>query len=117
MLHYPIIVGIVFFAVSAEDIVAHPEAPLSTTVAVAMALGIAMVLVSIVASVYRTIPRVLLLRVATGAVLMVLVWLTDGIDAVGTAAIVAGVMIAELIWEHTHHWHSATAEIVESPDK
>ncbi len=117
MLHYPIIVGIVFFAVSAEDIVAHPEAPLSTTVAVAMALGIAMVLVSIVASVYRTIPRALLLRVATGAVLIVLVWLTDGIDAVGTAAIVAVVMIAELTWEHTHHWHSATAETTESPDK
>jgi low temperature requirement protein LtrA len=110
ILHYPIIVGIVFFAVAAEDVVAHPEEPLSTTVAVAMALGTAMVLASIVASVFRTVPRVFLLRIATGSGLIVLVWLTDGIDAVGTAAIVAAVLVAELIWEHTHHWRSAAAE-------
>ena len=117
ILHYPIIVGIVFFAVSAEEVVAHPEEPLSTTVAIAMALGVAMVLVSIVASVYRTVPRVLLLRVATGAVLIALVWMTNGIDALGTAAMVSAVLVAELIWEHTHHWRGATAEITESPDK
>ena len=110
ILHYPIIVGIVFFAVAAEDVVAHPEVPLSTTVAIAMALGIAMVLASIVASVFRTIPRVFLLRIATGSGLIVLVWLTDGIGAVGTAAIVAAVLVAELIWEHTHHWRSTAAE-------
>jgi hypothetical protein len=106
----------VFFAVSAEDVVAHPEAPLSTTVAVAMALGIGMVLVSIVAPVYRTIPRVFVLRLITGSVLIALVWLTNGIDAVGTAAIVAVVLVAELTWEHTDHWRSATAEISQSPD-
>ena len=115
ILHYPIIVGIVFFAVAAEEVVAHPEAPLSTTVAVAMALGIAMVFASIAASVFRTIPRVFALRVATGSGLIVLVWLTDGIDAVGTAAIVAVVLVAELIWEHTHHWRSTAAETTESP--
>jgi len=117
ILHYPIIVGIVFFAVSAEEVVAHPETPLSTTVAIAMALGMAMVLVSIVASVYRIIPRVVLLRVATGAVLIALVWLTSGIDALGTAAIVVVIVVAELIWEHNHHWRGATAEVTESPDK
>jgi low temperature requirement protein LtrA len=117
LLHYPIIVGIVFFAVSAEDVVAHPEAPLNTTVAIAMALGIGMVLVSIVVSVRRTIPRVVVLRLITGSVLIALVWLTSGIDAVGTAAIVAAVLVAELIWEHTHHWRSAVAEVPQGPDK
>jgi len=115
ILHYPIIVGIVFFAVAAEDVVAHPQEPLSTTVAIAMALGIAMVLVSIVASVSRTIPRVFLLRTATGSGLIVAVWLTSGIDAVGTAAIVAVVLVAELVWEHTHHWRSTATETTESP--
>ncbi len=115
ILHYPIIVGIVFFAVAAEDVVAHPEAPLSTTVAIAMALGITMVLASITASVFRIIPRVFLLRTATGSGLIVLVWLTDGIDAIGTAAIVAVVLVAELIWEQTRHWRSTSAETAESP--
>ena len=115
MLHYPIIVGIVFVAVAAEEIVAHPQEPLSTTVAVAMALGIAMVLISIVASVFRTVPRVFVLRIAAGSGLVVLLWLTDGIDAIATAAIVATVLLAELIWEHTHHWRRTPAEVTESP--
>jgi low temperature requirement protein LtrA len=115
ILHYPLIVGIVFFAVAAEEVVAHPRAPLSMTVAIAMALGIAMVLASIAASVYRTIPRVFLLRIATGSGLIVLVWMTDGIDAVATAAIVSVVLVAELIWEHTHHWRSTAAETTERP--
>jgi low temperature requirement protein LtrA len=115
MLHYPIIVGIVFFAVAAEDVVAHPEAPLSTTVAIAMALGIAMVLVSMAASVFRTITRVFLVRIATGSGLIVLLWLTNGIDAVVTAAIVAVVLVGELIWEHTHYWRPAAPETAESP--
>jgi low temperature requirement protein LtrA len=115
ILHYPIIVGIVFFAVAAEDVVAHPQEPLSAPVAIAMALGIAMVLASMAGSVFRTIPRVFLLRIASGSGLIVLVWLTHGIDAVATAAIVAVVLAAELVWEHTHHWRRAAAEPIDSP--
>jgi low temperature requirement protein LtrA len=115
ILHYPIIVGIVFFAVAAEDVVAHPETPLSLTVAIAMALGVTLVLVSIVAPVHRMVPRVFLLRIATGSGVIVLILLTNGIDAVGTAAIVAVLVIAELTWEQTHHRRGTAAEISESP--
>jgi low temperature requirement protein LtrA len=109
ILHYPIIVGIVFFAVAAEEVVAHPEEPLSTVVGLAMAIGVGLVLVSIIASVFRSIPRILLLRVAAGVVLIALVILTSDVNAVVTAAIVAVVLAVELKWEHSHHWPVAVA--------
>jgi low temperature requirement protein LtrA len=112
ILHYPIIVGIVFFAVAAEEVVVHPEEALSTVIGVAMALGVGLVLVSIVASVFRLLPRIFMLRIATAAGLLLLVWLTSGINAVATAAIVAGVLVVELAWEHVHHW--PTTEIPSS---
>jgi low temperature requirement protein LtrA len=114
ILHYPIIVGIVFFAVAAEEVVAHPEEPLSTVVGLAMAIGVGLVLVSIVASVFRSIPRILLLRVAAGVVLIALVILTSDVNAVVTAAIVAVVLAVELKWEHSHHWPVAVALSSES---
>jgi low temperature requirement protein LtrA len=116
ILHYPIIVGIVFFAVAAQNVVAHPDAPLTTTVAIAMALGIAMVIVSIVGAVIRTIPRIFVLRMATGLLLILLAWLTSGIDGFATALIVAAVLVAELTWEHIHHWRRAPAQSTETSD-
>jgi low temperature requirement protein LtrA len=101
ILHYPIIVGIVFFAVAAEGIVAHPDEPLSMTVAIAMALGIAMVLVSIVVSVVRTVPRIFAIRLAAATGLIVVVWLTTGINAVGTGAIAAAFLLTALVLEHS----------------
>jgi low temperature requirement protein LtrA len=107
ILHYPIVVGIVFFAVAAEEVVVHPEQALSTVIAVAMALGVGLVLIPIVGPVLRSIPRIFLLRVATSAALLLLVWLTTGINAVATSGIVAVVLVIELKWEHVHHWQAA----------
>ncbi|MCL1600704.1 MAG: low temperature requirement protein A [Actinomycetia bacterium] len=107
VLHFPIIVGIVFFAVAAEEVVVHPDEPLSTVMGVAMALGVALVLVSIVASVLRSLPQIFLLRIGVGIGLIIVVWVTSGISAVATAAIVAAILVIELTWEHMHHWHGA----------
>jgi low temperature requirement protein LtrA len=115
ILHYPIIVGIVFFAVAAEEVVAHPNEHLSTTIGVAMALGVALVLVSIVASVIRSIPRIFWLRLITGVGLMLLIWLTSDITAAATATIVAAVLVIELTWEHFHHWRVAVTLASETP--
>ena len=115
ILHYPIIVGIVFFAVAAEEVVAHPEEPLSATIGVAMALGVALVLVSIVASVIRSIPRIFWLRMITGTGLMLLIWLTTGVSSAAGATIVAAVLVVELTWEHFHHWRVAATLASEVP--
>jgi low temperature requirement protein LtrA len=114
ILHYPIVLGIVFFAVAAEEVVVHPEEALSRVIAVAMALGVGLVLVPIVGSVSRSIPRIFLLRIATSAALLLLVWLTTGISAVATSAIVAVVLVIELKWEHVHHWPAAKAASTEN---
>jgi hypothetical protein len=78
-----------------------------------MALGVGLVLVPILGSVFRSIPRVFSLRVATGATLLLLVWSTTGINAVATSAIVAVVLAVELKWEHAHHWRTAEASSAE----
>jgi low temperature requirement protein LtrA len=116
ILHYPIIVGIVFFAVAAEEVVAHPDAPLSKPAAFAMALGVALVLVSIVASVFRLIPRIFWLRVATGSGLLLLFWLATGISGVTAAATVVAVLVIELTWEHLHQWRDAPLPASEKQD-
>lgn len=74
-----------------------------------MALGVGLVLVSIVASVFRSIPRIFLLRVATAVVLLAAVLLLPDTSAVLTAAIVVAVLVAELKWEQVHHWSVAAA--------
>jgi low temperature requirement protein LtrA len=107
ILHYPIVVGIVFFAVAAEEVVAHPDEPLTTTVALAMAIGTGLVAVPIVAAVHRSIPSIFTLRLLSVAVLVIASWVTVGITAVGTAAIVAVVLTSVLTWEHMHHWPAA----------
>jgi low temperature requirement protein LtrA len=110
ILHYPIVVGIVFVAVAAEEVVLHPEEPLSATFALAMTLGVALVLIPIVSAVFRSIPRIFVLRLVSMSVLVLAVWTTIGISAAGTAAIVAAFLIIELTWEHTHRW-PAVAEV------
>ena len=110
ILHYPIVVGIVFFAVAAEEVVAHPSEPLSGTVAVAMAFGVGLVLVSVIGPVFRSIPRIFALRLVAVSGLALLAWFTTGISAVGTAAVVAVVLIGELTWEHVHHWPAASKQ-------
>jgi low temperature requirement protein LtrA len=104
ILHFPIIVGIVFFAVAAEEVVVHPQDALSTVIGVSMAVGVGLVLVSIAASVFRSIPRIFLLRGVTAVVMVALVLLTSDINAVATATIIMAVLVIELKWEHVHHW-------------
>lgn len=103
VLHYPIVVGIVFFAVAAEEVVAHPSEPLSTTLRMAMALGVAFVLLSIVSRVYRAVPRIAAFRAAAALLLILLMIVMSGVSAIIAGAVVAAVLVAELILEHRTH--------------
>ena len=68
-LHYPMVVGIVFFAVALEDVVAHPLDAFSLIGRLALAVGAALVLLSVVATTIRAGARVPLEKVAAAAVL------------------------------------------------
>ena len=58
ILHYPLVVGIVLFAVVVAEITAHPTEPLEALPRTLLALGFALVLLSFVASAYRAIRRI-----------------------------------------------------------
>jgi low temperature requirement protein LtrA len=72
ILHLPIVIGIVLFAVAAEEVVAHPEASLDAPIRFALAVGVGLVLLGIVAAAYRATHHLPIERgIAAMAVLVV----------------------------------------------
>ncbi len=100
VLHYPLVVGIVFYALALEDVVAHPTDPISPEGRFAMAVGVALVLLSVVASAYRAIRRIPTERLVAALILIALVWLARPLDAQVFAAIVTGILVISLAIEH-----------------
>jgi low temperature requirement protein LtrA len=108
--HYPIVVGIVFFAVAAEDLVAHPDIPLDPVSQIALTLGVALVLTAMAAVVYRADRIVMTARlVAAGAIVFVGFMGTD-IEGRFFAAGIAAIVIATLTWEHHLLWRRLATE-------
>ena len=68
-LHYPMVVGIVIFAVGMEDLVAHPVDPLPLVGRLAVSWGMGLVLLSIVAGYLRATGRVAWEKLGAMAVL------------------------------------------------
>ena len=58
ILHYPLVAGIVLFAVVVAEITAHPTEQLPALSRTLLALGFALVLLSFVASAYRAVRRI-----------------------------------------------------------
>ena len=101
-LHYPLVVGIVFFAVAQEDIVARPQDSLPVVDRFAMAAGAALVLLSVAAVTYRAIGRVTVERLVAAAVLIGLVWVTVSMSALAYAVVVVIVVVVTLALERSH---------------
>ncbi|MEA3503228.1 MAG: low temperature requirement protein A [Actinomycetota bacterium] len=110
VLHYPLVIGIVFFAVSAEDVIAHPTDPLTHTSRLAMSLGVTLVLLSIAAVAFRATRYVAIDRLLAAAALMLLGWLGGGLTAGAFTTIVAAILIITMTWEHFHPWAPVTEE-------
>ena len=82
--HYPIVAGIILFAVAAKKTVAHPDEALSGAGRFALGAGIAIYLLGFVLARYRSIRRVACERVlGAAAAVLVVVWL----DAVAAAVV------------------------------
>ncbi len=104
LLHYPLVVGIVLFAVGLEDVVAHPSDLLSDVARFTIAGGTALVLLTVVAATYRAIHRIALERLVAGFGLVAIIWVGAGWSATGFAAVTVGIAIAALVVERTHPW-------------
>ncbi|MCL1692657.1 MAG: low temperature requirement protein A [Actinomycetia bacterium] len=106
VMHYPLVVGIVFFAVSAEDVVAHPTEVFAHTSRLAMSLGVALVLVSLVVIVFRSTRHVAVARLVAAFAVMLLGWLGGSLTAGAFTTVVAAILLITLASEHLVPWTS-----------
>jgi len=100
LLHYPMISGIVLYAVAAEEMVAHPGDPLSDGARVALALGLVLYLGGQIAATYRSSGRILRDRIGAAALIPVLILVSGGLLAGFLIGLVMTLLLAALLYEH-----------------
>jgi low temperature requirement protein LtrA len=109
ILHYPFVLGVIFYAVGGEKTLEHPGDPLSTAGRWALGLGIALTLVGIAAVRYRAIRRVAWERLAGAVVVLAAVVVLRELDAVWLAAVAVAILLATLAVETARLRESRTA--------
>ena len=97
--HYPVVLGIIFYAVAAKKTLEHPLEPLSEPGRWALGLGIAVFLVGFALMRFRVIRRIAWERLAAAGAALVVAVLLDGIDAVILLAVVIGILVASIAAE------------------
>jgi low temperature requirement protein LtrA len=91
--HYPIVLGIIFYAVAAKKTLEHPLDPLSEAGRWALGLGVALFLASFALMRFRVIRRIAWERLAAAAAALVVAVALDGTDAIVTLAAVILVLV------------------------
>jgi low temperature requirement protein LtrA len=109
LLHYPLVVGIVLYAVAAEEIVAHPDEPLGDFGRFTLALGVSLALLAISGAVYRVVRRIPWMRILTVVAIMAIGAVAGSWNAVAYAAVIAAVIVASLAWTERHPWQDDEA--------
>lgn len=97
--HYPIVLGIVLYAVAAKKALADPGEPLSQSGRWALGLGIAVFLLGFVLARFRALRRVAWERVAAGAAALVVAVALDGTDAIVTLSVVIAILVLSVAVE------------------
>jgi low temperature requirement protein LtrA len=101
-LHFPMVAGIMLFALGLEKTVGHVGEPLEMVPAAATLCGVAIYLLAHIALSWRGIRRISYERLACAAILVALVPLASKLPALATLAIVASLLTALLVLETTH---------------
>ena len=108
ILHYPLVVGIVYFGVTAGDVLSHPTDPLDTATRWAMVVGMSLVLLAMAAVTRRTHTPIGPARVVASGALVVLGVAGGALPAMAFTGVATAILIATLAWEHTKVWPSLT---------
>jgi low temperature requirement protein LtrA len=90
--HFPLVLGIIFYAVAAKKTLEHPLDPLSKPGRWALGLGIAVFLCGFALMRFRVVRRVAWERLAAAAVVLVAAVLLDGADAIVTLGVVIAIL-------------------------
>jgi low temperature requirement protein LtrA len=99
--HYPIVLGIIFYAVAAKKTLEHPLDPLSEAGRWALGLGIALFLVGFALMRFRVVRRIAWERLAAAGAAVLLAVLLDGTDAIVTLGIVVALFATSIAVEST----------------
>ena len=97
--HYPVVLGIILYAVAAKKTLEHPLDPLSDAGRWSLGLGIAIFLCGFALMRFRVVRRVAWERIAAAAVALVLSVALDGTDALVTLAVVLLVLVLSVAVE------------------
>lgn len=98
---FPLVVGIVYFAVGLEEVVSHPDEPLSMVNRFAMGAGVALVLLGIVVGKWRGQRLVRGEMLLAAALLLALAWIGLPMSALAFSLLVIGILVVTLIVEST----------------
>jgi low temperature requirement protein LtrA len=96
ILHLPIVIGIVLFAVAAEEVVAHPDRPLPSAIRLALVVGVGLVLLGIVAAAYRATHHLPIERGIAALAVVLLAFLAGRLRADLLMAVVVLIVIIAL---------------------
>jgi low temperature requirement protein LtrA len=91
--HYPVVLGIILYAVAAKKTLEHPTDPLSRAGRWALGLGVAVFFLGLVALRLRGVRSVAWERLAAGGIALVVALALDETDAIVTLGAVIGVVV------------------------
>ena len=94
--HYPMVLGIILYAVAAKKTLADPSKPLSEAGRWALGLGVAFFLLGFVLARFRVIRRVAWERIGAGVAALLAAVLLDGPDALVTLTIVIAILVVSV---------------------
>jgi low temperature requirement protein LtrA len=97
--HYPVVLGIILYAVAAKKTLEHPLDPLSKAGRWSLGLGIAVFLVAFALMRFRVVRRIAWERLAAAALALALALALDGTDAVVTLGAVIAVLVLSVAVE------------------
>jgi len=101
--HYPIVLGIVYFAVAAKQVIAHPEDPLSRSGRAALGFGVALFLAGFLLARWRIVRTVGWWRAGAAVVVLVAVVLLRSLPAVALLAAVDTIVVAAVVVERLRY--------------